>query len=172
MLKLAVLLVSITTSWLAFGDSNTKSYVLSNSKRLQSFVSKSKKTTAPLNLSEMFSEHVEDVNQLLGTLEANESDSSKNETKQAEIIQQISKHMEILQKLLNFMNSVSPAEEMQRYCATSQPFHDAICHRPVKKIRRGLLSKESEEQIKTQHAIEQSRINRIEVTNDDLPGYS
>lgn len=172
MLKLAVLLVSITTSWLAFGDSDAKTHVFSSVKRLQALLEQRKKTTAPLNLSAIFSEHVEDVNQLLDTLEAHESDASKNEIKQAEIIKQISKHMEILQKLLNFMNSAAPSEAMQRYCATSQPFHDAICNRPVKKVRRDLLNKESAEDMKKQHAVEQSRINRIEATNDDLPGYS
>ncbi len=170
MLKVAVLLVSTTTLWLAFGDSSTKSYVLSNSKRLKAFVNKSKKTNAPLNLSEMFSEHVEDVNQLLDSLQTNESDTSKNETKQLEIIQQISKHMEILQKLLSFMTSASPSQEMQRYCATNQLFHDVICNRPVKK-RVDLLRKESEEYMQKQHTIEQSRMNRTELTNDDLPGY-
>jgi hypothetical protein len=172
-LKLAILLVGITTSWLACDDSSTKSYVLSNSKRLKSLISKSKETKAPFDLSEMFSEHVEDVNQLLDTLEANESDQGKNQAQQAEIIQQISKHMEILQKLLNFMDSAAPAEEMQSYCASTsnQPFHDAICHRPVKRINRDIL-KESDDDRKKRRDVKQSIINRIQDHSEDSPpGY-
>lgn len=136
MFRLAALLVWMCAC-VVYCESITKSYVSKNTKKLQQLISKKKGAKAPFGLSEIFSEHVEDVNKLLTDLKDDNLDSSQNEAKKQEVVNQIAKHMEILQKLLSIINSPSPKEELNRFCSSNNAlFHDVICHRPVrKKIR-------------------------------------
>lgn len=114
--------------------SNIKQYVLDNLDTLKNLVERKDKTKASFDLREMFSSYAEDANSLLTKLD--NTDEDLNEGTKQEMIEQIAKHMEILQKLLNIMNHEMPSMEMHRFCQSSEPFHDAICRRPVKKIMK------------------------------------
>lgn len=134
MLKLSALFMCLFAC-VVYGEPSIKAYVVDNAKKLEQLIDKKNSTKAPFDLSEMFSEHVEDVNKLLSDLKDDSFEYSKNEEKKQEVVSQIAKHMEILQKLLSIMNNNSPSEALNRFCISNSngPFHDAICNRPVRK---------------------------------------
>lgn len=160
MFKLTTLLVFVFTC-VMHSQPDTKDYVLNNAKKLEQLIAKKKITKAPFDLSEMFSEHVEDVNKLLTDLNDDNFESSKNEDAKQEVVNQIAQHMEILQKLISIMSDNSPREELNRFCnSSSGPFHDAICNRPAKKLKRKLVDDESAQEKKKRRIDDLSLMQR------------
>lgn len=147
---------------------NPKAYVLDNLKHLRGLVEKKKSAKAVLSLGVLFDEYAGDTEELLKTLDE-QNTSEQQDGKKEDIVKQIAHYMAVLQKLLTIMNSNQP-EPLKTYCHTElgDALWASLCgDRPAKRVpRHDNLLKKSQEDKQSTGPI---KIGRINEEDDNLP---